>query len=361
MTGDGVAPASARRPRRLLDAIVLVDKPHGITSNAALQRVKRAFNADKAGHTGTLDPLATGLLPICFGEATKFSSGLLDADKGYRATIELGATTDTGDREGEVIARGVVPTDLATIEHALMAFRGHILQRPHRYSAIKRDGRALYSYAREGIDVDIAPRAVRIIELNVEDWQPPMLSIDVICSKGTYIRSLAEDIGARLGCGGHVAELRRTRVGHLTLGDAVSLDRIEAEPPETRDAWLQPLIRLVEQLRTIELDRDAAAAFLHGQRIMLPLVAAGGAPTGTSCEAAIGDASSASAERPIAVRVAGSSGDPGFLGLATITQDGDRSFVVPARVVASRSDRSVASAGCPAHDAAAASNACPDR
>ena len=346
MTGagrDGVAPTSVRRPRRALDGVVFLDKPHGITSNVALQRVKRAFNADKAGHTGTLDPLATGLLPICFGEATKFSTGLLDADKGYRATIELGATTDTGDREGEVIARGVVPTDLATIEHALAAFRGDILQRPHRYSAIKRDGRALYSYARAGIDVEVEPRAVRIILLDVEDWRPPMLSINVLCSKGTYIRSLAEDIGTRLGCGGHVAELRRTRVGHLVLDDAVSLEQIEGASPESRDALLQPLTRLVEKLRTIELDPTAAAAFLHGQRIALPAT-----PSGVSSTA------------PIAVRVAGSTGDTGFLGLATVVQEDDRSLVVPTRVVAMRSDRPSASASGSADNAETTATPVPD-
>lgn len=368
MSDVGVAPtpATTRRPRRALDGVVLVDKPHGITSNAALQRVKRAFNADKAGHTGTLDPLATGLLPICFGEATKFSSGLLDADKGYRATIELGATTDTGDREGAVIARGVVPTDLAAIEDAVTAFRGDILQRPHRFSAIKRDGRALYSYAREGIDIEVEPRAVRIIELDIEGWRPPMLSINVVCSKGTYIRSLAEDIGTRLGCGGHVAELRRTRVGHLTLEDSVSLEQIEAASPENRDAWLQPLTRLVEKLRTIELDAAAAAAFLHGQRIMLPAMVTSGASSepmeGSLTAKGSREASSApSSVTPVAIRVAGLTGDPGFLGLATISMDGDRAFAVPARVVAIRSDRSTASAPGAAGDADSTPTLIPDR
>jgi tRNA pseudouridine55 synthase len=313
-----------RPPRRALDGLVLVDKPPGITSNATLMRVKRAFRADKAGHTGTLDPLATGLLPVCFGEATKFSAALLDADKGYRATIELGVTTDTGDREGVVIATGDPPSDQAVIERVLDAFRGPIEQRPHRYSALKRGGKALYKDAREGVDIEIEPRAVRILRLDVESWKPPLLAIDVLCSKGTYIRSLAEDIGVRLGCGAHVAELRRTQVGHLRLAEGMSLERIESMASEERDALIQPVVRLVEKLGSVELDDVAATGFLNGRRIEL------GRPEITGVDAGAGAA--------IAVLLRGHAGDDGFLGLATIARgpDGASTILVPQRVVATQ-------------------------
>jgi tRNA pseudouridine55 synthase len=344
--------AAARRPRRAIDGLVLLDKPAGITSNAALQRVKRALNAEKAGHTGTLDPLATGLLPVCLGEATKFSAGMLDAEKGYRAVIELGVTTDTGDREGAVIATGNAPADRGAIEDVIATFRGDIQQRPHRYSAIKRDGRALYSYARAGVDIDVEPRAVRIVELDIVEWQTPLLTIDVLCSKGTYIRSLAEDIGERLGCGAHVAELRRTMVAHLRLDDAVTLDAIEAMPESERDACLLPITRLVQELDAIELDDVEATGFLHGRRIALssPVVVRAqrraereradssvavyrrgrregepGGDGGASARAAANDDTRG-----------GGTGGVGFLGIATLSADGDRFVLVPTRVIATR-------------------------
>ena len=180
----------ARPLRRCVDGVVLVDKPTGLTSNAVLQRVKRAYRALKAGHTGTLDPLASGLLPICLGEATKFSLGLLDADKRYRAVLHLGVTTETGDVEGAVLKTREVSADRGQIEHALLAFRGDIMQVPHRYSALKRDGRALYSYARAGEPVAIAPRRVRIHALDIEHWESPLLTVNVQLQQG-HLRALA--------------------------------------------------------------------------------------------------------------------------------------------------------------------------
>ena len=307
-----------RRPRRKVDGVILVDKPTGLTSNAVLQRVRRAFCAEKAGHTGTLDPLASGLLPICFGEATKFAVALLDADKRYRAVIELGVKTETGDREGAVIFTAESPSDLASIEAAVARFRGDILQRPHRYSAIKRDGRPLYSYARAGVDITIEARAVCIHALDVIEWSRPHLTVDVHCSKGTYIRSLAEDIGDSLGCGAHVKELRRTKVAHLTVDDAVSLGELEASTPEKRDATLRPITMLVAPLPFIDLDAEAARRFLQGQRIAL----------------ALGRATTKELNKPVAV-MDRTPGDGKLLGLGTLVQGENSIVLVPSRVISS--------------------------
>lgn len=310
----------ARRLLLAIDGVVLVDKPTGLTSNAVLQRVRRAYQAEKGGHTGTLDPLASGLLPICLGEATKFSVGLLDADKRYRAVIELGVVTETGDREGAVLATRPPPSAFAQIEQALPAFRGEIQQRPHRYSAIKRDGRALYTYARAGVDVEIDARTVHIRVLEVEQWEPPYLTVDVLCSKGTYIRSLAEDIGDRIGCGGHVRELRRTMVGHLAIADSTSLEALESSQHVGRDRALHPVSLMVERLPRIELDVVDCRRFLHGQRIVI-------------------DRPPCADEPMFSVRLEGTSGDEGFVGIATLTFDDASTVLLPARVVSANRAR----------------------
>ena len=239
--------APRRAPRRIVDGVLLLDKPTGCSSNHALQAARRAFNAAKAGHTGTLDPLASGLLPLTFGEATKFSQMLLDADKEYVATVQLGTTTTTGDAEGEVLARAPVAVDAAMLETALAAFRGPIEQLPPMYSALKRDGKPLYEYARAGIEVERTPRAVTIHALDLLAFRAGGACCDlrVRCSKGTYVRSLAIDLGAALGCGAHLSALRRTAIGAFTLDGAVALATLEAAPVATRDDWLLPADALV--------------------------------------------------------------------------------------------------------------------
>src|SRR4029079_13276775 len=208
--------------RRRLDGILVLDKPAGISSNAALQHAKRLFEAAKAGHSGTLDPLASGVLPVLFGEATKFSSFLLDADKEYLADVRLGVRTKTGDAEGEVISRSAVTIDDAALEPALARFRGEIDQVPPMHSALKYGGRPLYEMARRGVTVPRAPRRVAIHALELIERSGDLLRIRVACSKGTYVRVLAEDLGAALGPGAHLAALRRTIAGRFTLAQAVT-------------------------------------------------------------------------------------------------------------------------------------------
>lgn len=226
-----------RPPRRVLDGVLLLDKPIGLSSHDALMRAKGMLRAKKAGHTGTLDPLASGLLPLCFGEATKFSQDLLDADKYYEATMRLGIRTDSGDAEGEVIETRDVTCDLDAVDAALTRFRGEIEQIPPMYSAVKRDGKPLYEYARAGKVVDRDPRRVTVHTLErISDAARFAEATEVVfrvhCSKGTYIRTLAEDIGTMLGCGAHLTALRRTRVGTLTIDDAVDLAALEARIAE---------------------------------------------------------------------------------------------------------------------------------
>jgi tRNA pseudouridine55 synthase len=196
-----------KKPRDLVDGVLLLDKPVGLSSNDALLKAKRVFNAKKAGHTGTLDPFATGLLPLCFGEATKFSQDLLEADKTYEATVHLGIMTTTGDTEGETVEQRDVDVTREQIEAVLARFRGPIFQVPPMYSALKRDGKALYEYAREGITLEREARPVTIHGLSLIDYSAPFLKILVTCSKGTYVRVLGEDIGAALGCGAHLSAL----------------------------------------------------------------------------------------------------------------------------------------------------------
>jgi tRNA pseudouridine55 synthase len=254
--------------RRSLHGVLLLDKPVGLSSNDALQKARRLLNAEKAGHTGTLDPLASGLLPLCFGAATKFSQVSLDADKRYTATLHLGVTTTTGDLEGDVIEQREVTVDRAAIDAALARFTGAIDQMPPMHSALKHQGRALYEYAREGIEVERAKRQITIHQLTVLDWSAPapVLVLDVLCSKGTYVRTLAEDIGAALGCGAHLSALRRTASGPLTIDDAITLDALAALPDAERDTQLLPPDALLAEWPEHRLPAHEAARFLTGLR-----------------------------------------------------------------------------------------------
>jgi tRNA pseudouridine55 synthase len=256
-----------KKPRDLVDGVLLLDKPVGLSSNDALIKAKRVVNAKKAGHTGTLDPFATGLLPLCFGEATKFSQDLLGADKTYLATVHLGITTTTGDTEGETIATQPVDVSVEQIEAALAQFRGPILQVPPMYSALKRDGKAYYEYAREGIVLEREARPVTIHALELVRYEAPMLVIRVTCSKGTYVRVLGEDIGALLGCGAHLNALRRIQVGALTLDGMVTLEELQAHVAPL--SLLAPVDTLLSTFPAVELGAELAKRFLNGQRLAL--------------------------------------------------------------------------------------------
>lgn len=264
-------PVLARKKRVDIDGVLLLDKPAGLSSNDALIRAKRIFNAKKAGHTGTLDPFATGLLPLCFGEATKFSQDLLDADKTYETVVHLGVQTTTGDTEGEPMRTGEVTGVTENgIEMVLSRFRGDILQVPPMYSALKRDGKPLYEYARAGIELEREARPVTIHELVLLDYSAPRLTLRVTCSKGTYIRVLGEDIGAVLGCGAHLESLRRTRVGTLTLDAAVTLEHLKkAEEIQENSpvAVLEPVDYLLSSFPVVRLDAVQAGRFRNGQRL----------------------------------------------------------------------------------------------
>ncbi len=249
--------------------MLLFDKPLELSSNTALQKVRRLFSAEKAGHTGTLDPLATGLLPVCFGEATKFTIALLDADKRYRATIRLGQRTTTGDAEGEVTETRPVEVNEAQVLAVLQQFMGETQQLPPMYSAIKHQGKPLYEYIRKGETVERELRTVFIHELKLERLQGNELEFSVLCSKGTYVRTLAEDISEQLGCGGHLIALRRTGIGEFNLDAAYTLPQLEAMDATQRDACLLPLDRLVQNLPRLELDAVQANRLAQGQRLGL--------------------------------------------------------------------------------------------
>ena len=259
--------APRRPPGRAVNGVLLLDKPLGITSNAALQSARRAYNALKAGHTGTLDPLATGLLPLCFGEATKFAGELLEAGKSYDAIIRLGVTTDTADAEGRVLETREVAVDLAQVEAALSRFSGEIMQVPPMHSALKRDGKPLYEYARAGIEIERAPRRVTIYGIRLLSFADDALAIAIDCSKGTYIRTLAQDIGAILGCGAHLAGLRRTRIGNLNLAQGITLAELNSLSVEERDARLAPADSLLMDLPAAELGEADSARLAHGQPV----------------------------------------------------------------------------------------------
>jgi tRNA pseudouridine55 synthase len=256
----------ARQPHRAVHGVLLLDKPVGLTSNHALQSVKRLFRAEKAGHTGTLDPLADGLLPICFGAATKFAQACLDADKRYRATLALGERTASGDRETAVIERRDVVIDRAAIEAVCQHFVGAIDQLPPMHSALKKAGKALYDYARAGVEVERTPRRVTIHQIDIVSWQGAQLVLDVVCSKGTYIRALADDIGQTLGCGAHLAALRRSGAGRLDVRDAVTPEALEALVEAERDALLRPTDCLLADWPAVRLDAGEAGRFLTGLR-----------------------------------------------------------------------------------------------
>jgi tRNA pseudouridine55 synthase len=264
----------AKRKRVPVHGVLLLDKPEGISSTQALAKVKWLLNAEKAGHTGTLDPFATGLLPLCFGEATKFASDLLDADKTYEATIRLGITTTTGDPEGEVLETREVDVQQAQIESVLDKFRGPIDQIPPMYSALKREGKPLYAYAREGKTLEREARAVTIHELELVSFTSPDIRIRVRCSKGTYIRVLGEDIGRALGTGAHLVSLRRVGAGNLSITDAVTLESLEGVPEIDRQNKLLSVDRLLSGLMTVILPAALARRFMQGQRIALQKEAA---------------------------------------------------------------------------------------
>lgn len=245
----------------------MLDKPLGLSSNQVLQQARRLYNAEKAGHTGTLDPLATGLLIACFGEATKFSTGLLNARKRYIATVRLGVTTDTADAEGVVTSRRPVDVTRLEIEQALCGFLGESLQLPPMHSALKRNGKPLYAYARQGIVVERASRCIMIEQINLCEWMGDHCVIDVTCSKGTYVRTLAADLGERLECGGHLAALRRTAVGPFDVANAHSPHFLETLDESERDALLLPPDAMLADLAEVFLDGINAGRVRHGQSI----------------------------------------------------------------------------------------------
>jgi len=255
-----------RAQAEAIDGVLLLDKPRGMSANHALQQARRLLNARKAGHTGTLDPLASGLLPLTLGEATKFSADLLEADKEYEAQIGLGTQTQTGDAEGAITQ--VLPVAV-TREHFVQVLGGLVgrsQQVPPMHSALKRDGRPLYELARRGITVERAPRTIEISRLALVQWDAQRPLVQVACSKGTYIRVLAEQIGTMLGCGAHLHGLRRTRVGGLQLAQAISLAELEALEPGARRARLLPVDALLTDLPVVQLDAASARRFLQGQR-----------------------------------------------------------------------------------------------
>jgi tRNA pseudouridine55 synthase len=258
-----------------VDGVLLLDKPTGMTSNDALQKARRLFSAAKGGHTGTLDPLATGLLPLCFGEATKFSADLLDADKTYEAVLKLGVTTDSGDAEGTVTATTEVNVDADQIADVLPQFTGDIQQIPPMHSALKRDGRPLYELARQGIEVEREARAVTIHAIECLAFSGDTLTLQVACSKGTYIRVLAADIGQALGCGAHLTALRRTVVGDLTLDRAVTLATLAEIDEADRSVRLLPVDALLQSLPMVALEGVEANRFQHGNPVALPAGMAG--------------------------------------------------------------------------------------
>ena len=270
-TDGAVAHGPARQPRRAVHGVLLLDKPVGLSSNQALQIAKRLFRAAKAGHTGTLDPLASGLLPLCFGAATKFSQLSLDADKAYEATLKLGVTTNTGDGEGAILEVRDVRVSRAQFEAACASLSGPTLQTPPMHSALKHQGKALYEYARAGIAVDRAPRSITLHSIELLDGAADVWRIAVRCSKGTYIRVLAEDIGKALGCGAHLLALRRTDSGSFTLANSCTLEQLAELDEPGRDARLLRVDSLLGEVPVVRLTPAEAARFLGGVRIKTSL------------------------------------------------------------------------------------------
>jgi len=257
-----------RRRGRPVSGVLLLDKPTGVSSNHALQTARRLLNAAKAGHTGTLDPLASGLLPLCFGEATKVSQFLLGADKTYRARARLGITTTTGDSEGEVLRQRPVAVDAARLAAALVAHTGDLLQVPPMYSALKQGGERLYALARRGETVERPARPVHVSRLELLEFDESGFEVELYCSKGTYVRSLIEDIGEALGCGAHMTALRRLRVGALDVRQAMDLERLRAlaaDDPNALDACLMPIAEALAHLPQLELAPPEAVSLQRGQ------------------------------------------------------------------------------------------------
>ena len=306
-----------RRKGRPVNGILLLDKPLGMSSNGALQKVKYLFFAAKAGHTGSLDPLATGVLPICLGEATKFTQFLLDADKHYRATFRFGIATASGDADGEVISEnGANDLNAKQVETVLAEFRGDISQVPSMYSALKHQGQPLYKLAREGIEIEREARPVTIFSLEMTDFRPgefPEADVEIHCSKGTYVRTLAEDIGAQLGCGAYVSKLHRNVAGPFDEADTITVDALETlreeHQAEELDYLLKPMDAGIKHLMAVDLSEDTAFYFRQGQPVMAPQVYR-------------------DSEEGDIVRVFEANGP--FLGIAEVTDDGR---VAPKRLV----------------------------
>ncbi|HUQ26737.1 MAG TPA: tRNA pseudouridine(55) synthase TruB [Burkholderiales bacterium] len=259
----------------MIDGALLLDKPLGVSSNFVLQRAKKLLAAGKAGHAGTLDPLASGLLIALFGEATKFAGLLLDSEKEYAAKLKLGETTATADAEGKVLKTCPVEASAGDVRDVLKKFEGEIEQVPPMHSALKREGVPLYKLARRGETVERAARRVRILELALQGYDSPFVEIRVRCSKGTYIRTLAEDIGAALGCGAHLAGLRRTGSGRFRVDEAVALEALEAMGPAERRARLLPVDSLLSQLPRVELDAASEVRLRNGQSLQMPALPEG--------------------------------------------------------------------------------------
>ena len=253
--------------KREIDGVFLLNKPLGFSSNQALKKIQWLFNAKKAGHTGTLDPMASGLLPICIGEATKFSNRLLEANKTYIATIQLGLTTTTGDQEGEAVSQKEVVLKPNQLQETLQKFIGDITQIPPMFSALKFEGKPLYEYARQGIEIERKPRPVTIYDIKLNKIEESIVILEVICSKGTYIRTLAEDIGHALGCGAHLKGLERTQTGNFQLPDALTIEALEAMSMASREKTLLPVDALLEGLSSIELTVTETEAIKKGQAI----------------------------------------------------------------------------------------------
>lgn len=316
--------ARRRKRGRSVNGIFLLDKPLGLSSNHALQRVRRLFDANKAGHTGALDPLASGVLPVCLGEATKFSQYLLDSDKGYRSTFTLGLRTESGDCDGAEVSRADASAiGLQQIERAVETFKGDIQQIPSMYSALKYNGQPLYKLARQGIEVEREPRDITIYDYRILDFRPgPLaeLDVEIRCSKGTYIRCLADDLGQMLGCGAHVSALHRTMAGPFHEDDAITLQALEEMrekgEPETLDQLLKPMDTAVADRMAVELSETVAGYFQLGQEVMSNQAFRNGQE---------GDI----------VRVFREGG--AFLGVATVTEEGK---IAPKRLVVEDPDSS---------------------
>ncbi|HCA5308655.1 TPA: tRNA pseudouridine(55) synthase TruB [Acinetobacter baumannii] len=251
--------------RRHISGVFLLNKPLGLSSNAALQKVRWLYRAQKAGHTGALDPLATGLLPICLGEATKFSHYLLDSTKRYQTTVRLGQTTTTGDVEGDILQERPIPVlSKELIEQTLEKFRGDIQQVPPMYSALKKEGKPLYELARKGIEIEREARPVTIYTLELIEFTENSITLDVTCSKGTYIRVLGEDIGEALGCGGHLTMLHRIQTGHFELIPSYTIEYLESLTEEQREALLQPVYAPIDHFLKIQVPEGREKYFCNG-------------------------------------------------------------------------------------------------